>query len=79
MHSYTTFLCTKFQSIWTTCFHFTITLTPLQKEIKMKKLSQFLKVHISKTPGAIYLWGTDSGGRLHSKNHPVSYKQHEVT
>jgi len=30
-------------------------------------------------PGAIYLkvgiWGTDGGGHLHSKNHPVLYKQ----
>jgi len=24
------------------------------------------------------IWGTDVGGHLHSKNRPVSYKQHEV-
>jgi len=34
-----------------------------------KKLSQFLKVHISEMPGTIYLkfgmWGTDGGGHLH--------------
>jgi len=24
------------------------------------------------------MWGTDSGGHLHSKNYLVSYKQHEV-
>jgi len=49
-----------------------VTFTPLQK--KMKKLSQFLKVYISETPGAIYLkfgmWGTDGGGHLHSKKSP---------
>jgi len=57
-----------------------VTLTPLQKEgekkEKTKQLSQFLEVHISETPGAIYLkfgiWGTDVGGHLHSKNRPVS-------
>ena len=47
----------------------------------MKKLSQFLEVHISETSGAIYLkfgiWGTDVGGHVHSKNRLVSYKQHE--
>jgi len=60
-----------------------VTLTPLRKEKKTKKLSQFLEVHISETPGTIYLkfriWGTDVGGHLHSKNCPVSYKQHEGT
>jgi len=63
-----------------------VTLTPLRKEDekkKTKKLSQFLEVHISETPGTIYLkfriWGTEVGGHLHSKNRPVSYKQHEVT
>jgi len=49
----------------------------------MKKLSQFLEIHISETPGAIYLkfgiWGTDVRGHLPSKNCPVSYKQHDGT
>ena len=49
----------------------------------MKKLSQFLKVHISEMPGMIYLkfemWGTNGGGHPHSKNCQVSNKQHEVT
>ena len=53
------------------------------KRKQMKKQSQFLETHISKTSGAIYLkfemWSTDGGGHLHSKNCPVSYKQHEVT
>ena len=25
------------------------------------------------------MWYADSGGHLHNKNRPVSYKQHEVT
>ena len=64
---YTTFLCTKFQGNWITCFHFMVTFTPRQKEEekkkKTKKLSQFLKVHILLMPGTIYLkigvWSTD--------------------
>jgi len=42
---------------------------------KTKKLSQFLKVYISETSGMILLQfgmlGTDVGGHLYSKNHPV--------
>jgi len=87
MRPYTTFLCTKFQGNQITRFHFMVTFIPRrkkkQKQEKKKKLSQFLKVHISEMLGAIYLKfemrGTDIGGHLHSKNHPVSYKQHEVT
>jgi len=56
MRHYTTFLCTKFQGNRITCFHFMVTLTPSRKEErKKKKLSQFLEVHISDTPGTIYL------------------------
>ena len=43
---------------------------------KTKKLSQFLKSHISGTPEAISLkfgmWSTEVGGRAHSKNRLVS-------
>jgi len=53
------------------------TLTKIRKK-KKEKLSQFLKLYILETPGVIYMkfgmWGTDGGGHLHSKNHPVSYK-----
>jgi len=37
MWPYTTFMCTKFQGKWITCFHFMVTFTPWQK--KTKKLS----------------------------------------
>ena len=41
-----------------------------------KPARQFLKVYVSEMPGAILLqfgmWGTDGGGHLYSKNHPVS-------
>ena len=50
---------------------------------KMKKLSQFLKLHISGTPEAILLkfcvWSTEVEGRVHSKNRFVSSKQHRAT
>jgi len=52
-----------------------VTFIPWQKEEKTKKLSQFLKAHILKTPGTISLkyevWGTDGGGYFHSKNNLV--------
>ena len=50
---------------------------------KTKKLSQFLKSHISGTLEAISLkfgmWGTEVGGNVHSKNHLVSSRQHKAT
>jgi len=54
MCPYITFLCTKFQSIRITFFHFMVTLTPLRKEEKQpKKLSQYLEVDILEIPGTI--------------------------
>jgi len=54
MRPYTTFLCTKFQGNQITRFHFMVTFIPRRKEgKKTKKLSQFLKLHISEIPGAI--------------------------
>ena len=57
------------------------TLTKRRKK-KTKKLSQFLEVDISETPGVIELkfgmWGTNNRGHLHNENRPVSYQQHEV-
>jgi len=59
------------------------TFTKRKKKKKTKKLSQFLEVHISKTPSTIHLkiemWGTDGGGRLHSKNRLVSCKKYKGT
>jgi len=53
------------------------------KEKRSEETKQFLEAYILETPGVIWLkfrmWGTDSGGHLHSKNHLVSCKQHEVT
>ena len=50
---------------------------------KRKKLSQFLKSHISGTLEAISLkfgmWSAEVGGRVHSKNRLVSSRQHRVT
>ena len=49
----------------------------------MKKLSQFLKTHISGTFEAILLkfgmWSTEVRGRVHSKNRLVSSRQHRAT
>ena len=49
----------------------------------MKKLSQFLKSHISGMPEVISLkfgmWSTEVGGHVHSKNRLVSSRQHRAT
>ena len=49
----------------------------------MKKLSQFLKLHISGALEAILLkfgmLSTEVGGRVHSKNCLVSSRQHRAT
>ena len=54
-----------------------------KKKKKTKKLSQFLKSHISGTLDAISLkigmWRTDVGGNVHSKNRIVSSRQHNTT
>ena len=48
-----------------------------------KKLSQFLKSHISGIPEAISLkfgmWSTEVGGNVHSKIYLVSSRQHRAT
>ena len=50
---------------------------------KTKKLSQYLKLHISGMFEAISLkfgmWSTEVGGRVHSKNPFVSLRQHRAT
>ena len=55
----------------------------INKKIKTKKLSQFLKSHISGTLEAISLkfgmWSAEVGGHVHSKNRPVSSGKHRAT
>ena len=50
---------------------------------KTKKLSQFLKSHISGTLEAISLkfgmWSAEVGGSVHSNNRLVSSRQHRAT
>ena len=50
---------------------------------KTKKLSQFLKLHISDTLKAILLkfgmWSAEGGGSVHSKNCLVSSRHHRAT
>ena len=54
-----------------------------KKKKKMKKLSQFLKSHISGTREAILLkfgmWSAAVGGHVHSKNRLVSSRKHRAT
>ena len=49
---------------------------------KMKKLSQFVKLHISGTLEVISLkcgmWSTEVGGHVHSKTRLVSSRQHRA-
>ena len=54
-----------------------------KKKKKTKKLSQFLKSHISGMPEAISLkfgmWSTEVGGNVHSKICLVLSRQHRAT
>jgi len=53
-----------------------VTLTPLRKEEKIEETKPVWEVHISETPGTIYL---KSGVlTLEGINCSLSYKQHEV-
>ena len=55
----------------------------IRRKKKTKKLSQFLKSHISGMPEAISLkfgmWSTEVGGNVHSKISLVSSRQHRAT
>ena len=55
----------------------------IRRKKKTKKLSQFLKSHISETLEAISLkfgmWSAEGGGSVHSKNRLVSSRQHRAT
>ena len=54
-----------------------------KQQQKMKKLSQFLKSHISGTREAILLkfgmWSAAVGGHVHSNNRLVSSRKHRAT
>jgi len=53
-----------------------------EKQRKKNKYCEFLKNYALEVHCTMWLnigmWGTASGGQLYSKNHLVSYKQHEV-
>ena len=55
----------------------------IRRKKKTKKLSQFLKSHISGTREAISLkfgmWSAAVGGHVHSKNRLVSSRKHSAT
>ena len=55
----------------------------IRRRKKTKKLSQFLKSHISETRKAISLkfgmWSAAVGGHVHSKNRLVSSRKHRAT
>ena len=55
----------------------------IRRKKKTKKLSQFLKSHISGTRKAISLkfgmWSAEVGGSVYSKNRLVSSRQHRAT
>ena len=65
--------------------HFIVVFVSVRKEEekKRKKLSHFLKSHISGTLEAISLqfgmWSTEVGGSVHSKNRLVLSRQHRAT
>ena len=76
MRPYNPLLCTKFKGNRITRLCFMIDFVSVQKKgkkirKKMKKMSQYLKAHISETPGAIDfkfgMWSSDGGEHLHSK------------
>ena len=88
MRLYTPLLCAKCQGdrIWRS--RFIAVFVNVRKEEKKKKkntkkLSQFLKSHISGTLEAISLkfgmWSAEGGGSVHSKNRLVSSRQHRAT
>ena len=89
MRLYTPLLCAKFQGNCITRSRFIAVFVSVQKEEenkkkkKTKKLSQFLKSHISGIPEAISLKfgmrSTEVGGNVHSKICLVSSRQHRTT
>ena len=89
MRLYNPLLCAKFQGDWIWRSRFIAVFVSVRKkeekleEKKPKKLSQFLKSHISETLKTISLkfgmWSAEGGGSVHSKNRLVSSRQHRAT
>ena len=89
MRLYTPLLCAKFQGnqIWRSRVIAVFVSERKEEENKnnkkTKKLSQFLKSHISGTLEAISLkfgmWSAEVGGSVHSKNRLVSSRKHRAT
>ena len=90
MRLYTPLLCAKFQGNRIRRSRFIAVFVSVRQEKeeeeekkKTKKLSQFLKSHISGTREAISLkfgmWSAEGGGHVHSKNRLVPSRQHRAT
>ena len=90
MRLYTPLPCAKFQGNQIRHLRFIAVFVSVRKEEEKseekqetKKLSQFVKSHISGTLEVISLkfgmWSTKVGGRGHSKNRFVSSRQHRAT
>ena len=86
MRLYTPLLCGKFQGnrIWSSRFIAVfVSVRQEKEEKKTKKLSQFLKWHISGMREAISLkfgmWSAAVGGHVHSKNRLVSSRKYRAT
>ena len=83
MRLYTPLLCAKLQGNRITRSSFIAVFVSVRKKKKnKKKLSQFLKSHISGIPDAISLkfgmWSTEVRGNVHSKICLVSSRQHRA-
>ena len=84
MRLYIPLLCAKFQGNRITRSRFiAVFVSVRQEKEKTKKLSQFLKSHISGTREANSLkfgmWSAAVGGNVHSKNRLVSSRKHRAT
>ena len=87
MRRYIPLLCAKFQGnwIWRSSFIAVFVSVRQEKEEEKitKKLSQFVKSHISGRREAISLkfgmWSAAVGGHVHSKNRLVSSRKHRAT
>ena len=62
MWAYTTFLCTKFQGNWTTCFPFMITFhTLMKRKERNKETKPIFWKFVSRKPLAWFSWNSEFG------------------